>query len=67
MNLDGLRELAEEAGLQALLDIVRHRVGARGDDRDVRDSGVLGQYSRCINTADAASLRLRCGGCTVLS
>src|SRR5665647_25424 len=53
IDLDWLGEIPEEPGLQTLLDVARHGVGAEGHHRDVRRGRVLAKNSQGFDAADA--------------
>src|SRR5687768_600847 len=48
-----LGEIAEEARVNALLDVTRHGVRAESDDRNVRRSGVITQNLHRFQAADS--------------
>ena len=55
-DLDGLGEIPEEAGLQPLLDVARHGVGAQRDDGNVRRCRIVGEDSQRFDAADAGKI-----------
>ena len=56
VDLDRLGEIAEEARLQAFLDIVRHGIGADGKHRDVRRCRIFTQDLQRLDAADAGQI-----------
>src|SRR5580658_2797411 len=55
-DLDRLGEIAEEAGLQAPLDVARHGICAEGDHWDVHRCGVSTKDFEGFNAADAGEI-----------
>ena len=56
VDLDGLGEIVEESGLEALLDVAGHRIGAERDDRDMRRRRVCAQDFHRFDPADAGQV-----------
>src|ERR1700693_645869 len=56
LDLDRLGEIREESRLEALLDIAWHRIGAEGDDGDVRGRRIVAQDLQGVDTADPGQI-----------
>src|SRR4051812_39289263 len=56
MNPDGLGEISEEPGLQALFNVARHCVGADGDDGDVCGGRVRSKDPQGVDAADTRQI-----------
>ena len=55
-DLDGLGEVAKEAGLEAQLDVAQHGIRAQGDDGNVRHGRVFAEDFHGFDAADAGKV-----------
>src|SRR3979409_2502623 len=55
-DLDRLRQIAEEPGVQPSLDVARHGVGAERNHGNVRRRRVVAENSQRLDSADAGKV-----------